>query len=197
MSGVLVAVCTVLWLYALHVLKRAQLHFWRFLVGSMGLFVILMVAVRPAMTMPLARAVSALAGVVGTLTDTFTTYFKYGIIFVELPAGSLTLTVDFECSGIIEILAYLCLLAFFPIYQLHEKMLLGAAGTAFIMLSNALRIVLICLSARHWGIEVYFIMHAFVGRILFYGLSILLYFFVFTKAQVIHMKVGNFSYGQD
>lgn len=188
---------TLLWLYLLWVLSRAKLHFWHFIVGSIGLFVILMFTVQPVLTMPLARAVSALAGVVGTLTDTFTAYFKYGIIFVGLPTGSLTLTVDFECSGIIEILAYLCLLSFFPVYKASEKLLLGVVGTVYIMLSNALRIVLICLSAHIWGMDVYFFMHTFVGRVVFYGLSILLYFLVFTKSQVIQMKVGNFSYGND
>lgn len=195
MSVILIG--ALVWLYLLWVLSRAKLHFWYFIVGSMGLFILLMVTVQPALTMPIARAVSALAGVVGTLTGTFTTYFKYGIIFVGLPAGSLTLTVDFECSGIIEILAYLCLLGFFPVYKLHEKLLLGVVGTVYIMLSNALRIVLICLSAHIWGIDVYFFMHTFVGRVVFYGLSILLYFVVFTKSQVIQMKVGNFSYGND
>lgn len=196
MSPILIIVLVAAWIYLLWVLSRAGLPFWHFLLGSMGSFAILMIILQPVLTMPLARAVSALAGVVGSLTGTFEAYFKYGIIFIHMPVGSLTLRVDFECSGIIEILAFNCLLAFFPVYKTHEKLIVGLLGTAYIMVCNALRIVLICLASHFWGIEVYFLMHTFVGRLFFYGLSIVLYFYVFTKPQVIRMKVGNFSYGK-
>ena len=197
MSPVFIVVLAAVWLYLLRVLSRAKLPFWHFLLGSMGLFVILMIVLQPVLTMPLARAVSALAGVVGSLTGTFEAYFKYGIIFIQMPVGSLTLKVDFECSGIIEIMAFLCLLAFFPVYKTHEKLIVGLLGSAYIIVFNPQRIVLICLASHFYGIEVYFLMHTFVGRLFFYGLSILLYFYVFTKPQIVRMKVGNFSYGKN
>lgn len=183
------------WVYLLHVLNRAQLPFWRFLVGSTGLFIALMFLLQPVLTLPMARLVSALAGIVGRLTGAFDAYFKYGILFIETAEGSLTLQVDFECSGIIEIFAYLSLLAFFPIYKRHEKFVVGVTGTAYIVVCNALRVTLICLAAHIWGAGVYYVMHTFVGRIFFYGMSILLYFYVFTKPQVIQIKVGGFTYG--
>lgn len=183
------------WLYLLHVLRRAELPFWRFLLGSVGLFLFLMVVAQPVLTMPLARAVSSLAGVVGTLSRTFTAYFKYGIMFIETAEGSLTLQVDFECSGVIEIFAFLSLLAFFPVYERNEKFTVGVVGTAYIIVCNATRITLICLATHFWGTEVYYVMHTIVGRLFFYGMSILLYFYVFTRPQVIQIKVGSFTYG--
>ena len=63
------------------VLTRAKLYAWKFMWGSFGLFLIMMITIRPVLTMPLARCVSALAGVVGSVTGAFTSYFKYGIIF--------------------------------------------------------------------------------------------------------------------
>ena len=186
-----------LWLYLLHVLRRAELPFWRFLLGSVGLFIALMALVQPVLTLPLARAVSSLAGVVGTLSDTYTAYFRYGVMFIETGSGSLTLQVDFECSGVIEIFAYLSLLTFFPVYEKNEKFTVGVVGTAYIILCNAARIALICLAAHFWGAEVYYVMHTIVGRIFFYGMSILLYFYVFTKPQVVQIKVGSFSYGRN
>lgn len=197
MTALSTALAVGLWLYLLHALNRAGLPFWRFLLGSVGLFIALMVLVRPALTMPLARAVSSLAGIVGTLTGTYTAYFKYGIMFIESTAGSLTLQVDFECSGIIEIFAFLSLLAFFPVYERNEKFTVGVVGTAYIVLCNAARITLICLAAHFWGAGVYYVMHTIVGRLFFYGMSILLYFYVFTKPQVIQIKVGSFTYGRN
>lgn len=184
----------VLWLLVLAILSRAKLPAWRFLWGSMGLFILLVVLVQPVATQPLARAVSAVAGVVGSIGDTFTAYFKYGIIFIKTATGSLTLTVDFECSGIIEIMAFLSLLTFFDVYSRLEKVIVGIAGSAAILLFNALRIVIICLSVHFFGVGAYHVAHTIVGRLFFYGFSVLLYFYVFTKPQVVKMKVGSFSY---
>lgn len=190
-----VILAVAVWMYLLHVLNRARLPFWHFLVGSTGLFIALMFLLQPILTMPMARLVSALAGIVGTLTGSFAAYFKYGILFIEVAEGSLTLQVDFECSGIIEIFAYLSLLAFFPVYKRHEKFVVGVVGTAYIVVCNAVRVTLICLAAHIWGAGVYYVMHTFVGRIFFYAMSILLYFYVFTKPQVVQIKVGSFTYG--
>lgn len=195
MNPIVVAVCVILWLYILRVLTRAELHAWRFLWGCMGLFIFLMLVVQPILTLPLARSVSALAGAVGSLTNTFSAYFKYGIIYVPAATGSITLQVDFECSGIIEVMAFLSLLAFFNVYSRTEKIMVGIVGFALMVLFNALRIMIICLSVHFFGINAYYITHMFVGRLFFYAFSVLLYFYVFTKPQIVQMKIGNFAYG--
>ena len=185
----------ILWCYLLWATHRAKLQFWHFLIGSMGLFVILMLLVRPVMTEPLARAVAALAGLFGELTNTFVPYFRYGILFVESFQGALTLQIDFECSGIIEIMAFLSLLVFYRVYSVPERLVVGIAGTLYIMISNALRIIVICEMIHYLGTDVYYMAHTIVGRIVFYALSIVLYFYVFTKPQIIRMKIGKFNYG--
>ena len=177
---VAVAVIAV-WLYILSVLTRAKLYAWKFMWGSFGLFLIMMITIRPMLTMPLARCVSALAGVVGSVTGAFTSYFKYGIIFIH--------------TGVTQ--AFISLLAFFNVYNFSEKVMVGIGGFCYIMLCNALRIVMICMSVYFWGMGAYYVVHTFIGRIFFYVLSVYLYFYVFTKPQVIKMKVGSFSYGNN
>ena len=196
-NPIVALVVIAVWLYVLSVTHRAKLHAWEFIIGSLGLFTILMMTVQPVLTMPLARCVSALAGVVGSITGAFTAYFKYGIIFVHTGKSSITLLIDFECSGIIEIMAFISLLAFFNVYNISEKIIVGIGGFCYIMVCNALRIVLICLSVHFFGMGAYYVVHTFIGRIFFYVLSVLLYFYVFTKPQIIKMKVGNFAYGSD
>lgn len=196
-SPIVAVVVIALWLYIISVTHRAKLHAWEFLIGSLGLFGIMMMTIQPVLTMPLARCVSALAGVVGNITGRFTAYFKYGIIFIHTGVSSITLLIDFECSGIIEIMAFLSLLAFFNVYNISEKIMVGIGGFCYIMVCNALRIVLICLSVHFFGMGAYYVVHTFIGRIFFYALSVWLYFYVFTKPQIIKMKVGNFAYGSD
>lgn len=192
-----VVVCVLLllaWLYLLRVLDRAELNFWHFVVGSIGLFLFMMVLVRPIMTKPLGQGVAAIAGLVGALTGTFSAYFRYGILFVQAVGGTITLQIDFECSGIIEIMAFLSLLIFFRVYTRWERVFLAISGTIFIMLANALRVIVICEMIHFLGPNVYYIAHTIMGRVVFYVLSILLYFYIFTKPQIVRMKIGKFNY---
>lgn len=188
-------VLIVVWLYLLWTLYRTKLLFWRFLIGSMGVFILMMVFVRPVITEPLARSIVALAGLFGEATGTFTPYFRYGILFVESVQGAITLQIDFECSGVIEIMAYLSLLVFYRVYNIRERVVVGVLGTLYITVSNALRIIVISVMIYYFGLDVYYIAHTIVGRFVFYVLSILLYFYVFTKPQIIRMKLGKFTYG--
>ncbi|MGN0166243.1 MAG: exosortase family protein XrtG [Lachnospiraceae bacterium] len=187
----------IIWLFVLYILTKANLSAWRFLWGALGLFALLMIFLMPVLTQPFAKCVCALAGVVGKITGTFTPYFKYGILYVPTGDSSITLLVDMECSGVIEVMAFISLLVFFKVYSMAERVIVGVAGVAYIMLCNALRILLICLSVHFFGTDAYYIVHTFIGRIVFYALSVLLYFYVFTKPQVIQMKVGNFTYGHN
>ncbi|MBR5420423.1 MAG: exosortase family protein XrtG [Lachnospiraceae bacterium] len=186
-----------IWLYVLHVLTKAKINFWRFLWGSAGLFILLMVFVRPYVTQPLAQAVAAIAGFFGNATGTFTPYFRFATIFIPTAGGAMTMQIDFECSGILEIQAFLCLLAFFEIYTRQEKIMIGLLGSFYIILANAIRIVIICEIIHLGGNEYYNVAHTYVGRIFFYVLSVMLYFYVFTKPQVVKMRVGSFSYDND
>jgi exosortase family protein XrtG len=195
MNPICIGLITAGWLYLLWVLTRTKLYFWKFLAGSLGLFIFLMVLVQPILTLPLARCVAALAGVCGNLTGTFSAYLKYGILYVRTVTGSMTLKIDFECSGFIEIMAFLCLLVFFRVYRLHEKLVMGITGTGVLILANALRIIIICLTLHYLGTDAYYVAHTFIGRIVFYILTVILYFYVFTKPQVIQTKVGSFFYG--
>lgn len=186
-----------LWLYILYVLTRSQVPAIRFFWGSAGVFIIMMIFLQPVLTKPLAQVVAAIAGEFGKLSGMFSAYFKYGVMFVDSKAGQISLLIDFECSGILEIMAFLSLLIFFQAYSRYERVMVGAIGVVYIILANALRIITICVVIYLFGMPAYYVAHTFVGRIVFYGLSIILYFFVFTKTQIVRQKVGGFSYGLD
>lgn len=191
----LCAVGALIWWYLLRVMDRAELGFWHFVLGSGGLFILLIVLVQPVLTKPLGQVVAAIAGLFGALTHTFSAYFRYGVLFIQATGGAMTLQIDFECSGIIEILAFLSLLMFFRVYTRNQRVVIGIMGTLGIILSNVLRIIIICEMIYFGGPGIYYVAHSLVGRFVFYGLSILLYFYVFTKPQIITMKVGSFKYG--
>lgn len=192
---IICAVLAAVWWYLLRVMDRAELNFWHFVLGSAGLFIFLIVLVQPVLTQPLGQVVAAIAGLFGALTHTFAAYFRYGVLFIQATGGAMTLQIDFECSGIIEILAFISLLAFFRVYTRNQRVVIGILGTVGIILANVLRIIVICEIIYFGGPEVYYVSHSLVGRFIFYGLSVLLYFYVFTKPQIVSMKVGSFKYG--
>ena len=185
------------WIYIYYLMHKAQLKAWKYFWGACGLFIIMMVWVRPIMTQPLAEVVAAVAGVFGDITGMYTAFFKYGVLFVNAADGAITLQIDFECSGILEIMAYLALLVFFEAYNIFERIIVSVVVIFYIILANALRIAVICTIIYFNGIGAYHIAHTIVGRLVFYALTVILYFFVFTKAQIIRQKVGGFAYGHD
>lgn len=194
MQIALFVIAVVAWLFVLRVLNRADLKAWHFVVGAIGLFLIMMVWLQPVVTQPLAQIVTAIAGLIGNATGTFEAYFKYGIIFVPTDTSSITLQIDMECSGVIETMAFVALLAFFRVYTPYERIGIGAAGVALLILANVLRIVVICEIVHFCGVDAYSVAHTWIGRLLFYGITVALYFYVFTKPQIRSMKVGDVGY---
>ncbi len=190
-------VLVVIWLLNLRIFYKVKNQAAFITIGMGGLFILMMIFLRPIATMPLARIVAALAGLFGRVTGFFSAFFKYGIIFVETQGGSMTLQIDFECSGIIEIMVYIAILAFFKVYTISERAILSAVGVIYIILANALRIIIIATMIHFGGEQMYYIAHTYVGRIFFYAATVVLYFYVFTKSQVVRMKVGSFSYDKE
>ena len=196
MIYVVAAAAIGLWVWLLRVLRKAGLKFWRYLLGSCGIFLILLILVRPWLVLPLARLIAAIAGIFGKVTGFYQVYYRYGVIFIESLNGAITVNIDLECSGFIEISAFISLLAFYGIYNIPERIYIGVVGTLYTMLTNAFRIAVICTMIHFLGTDYYYVAHTIVGRIVFYVLQVILYFYIFTKPHVLKMKTGDFGYNK-
>ncbi|MBR3247628.1 MAG: exosortase family protein XrtG [Clostridiales bacterium] len=190
------AAAIALWIWLLRVLRKAGLRFWRYLLGSCGLFILLMILVRPWLVLPLARLIAAIAGIFGKVTGFYQAYYRYGVIFIESVKGAITVNIDLECSGFIEISAFISLLFLYGIYNIPERIYVAIVGTLYTMLTNAFRISVICTMIHFLGTDYYYVAHTIVGRIVFYVLQVILYFFVFTMPHVLKMKTGDFGYNK-
>jgi len=195
--NIFIFICFLIWLYILWVFKRGKLDFFKFVVGSVGFFVFMMIWVQPVATDPLSKAVTSVSGIIGDITGIFKSYPEYNMVFISRPEGAISLYIDYECSGIIEIMAFTAMLWFFPVYNLGEKVIVNLLGVTWIFVANVLRILSICLTVYFFGNDAYYLAHTIIGRIIFYALSVILYFHVFTRSQIIRQKVGNFNYGNN
>ena len=197
--NVFAIICVVLWLYALSVFKRGKLDFFRYMVGSVGLFVFMMIFLEPLLVQPLVSLVTSATGIVGEVTGLFESYHDYSILFVtcEKTGEALSLYIDYECSGVIEMMAFVALIAFFQVYDIWQRFVVAVLGCIAIFFSNVIRITTICVIIMIWGNDSYYIAHTIVGRIVFYILAVLLYYYVFTHAHIIRQRIGGFNYAGD
>lgn len=194
MKYIIYFVCFIVWIYFLWVLKRAQLRFQRFVLGSVGLFIFMMLVIQPVVTEPLTKIIALSAGQLGEITGLYDSYYQYSMLFIPKSTAAVSLYIDYECSGVIEIMAFTSLLWFFNVYKVHEKVILTFVGVFAISIFNIIRIFVICLMIYMWGNDMFYFAHSIFGRIVFYALSVALYFYVFTRGQIKRQKVGSFNY---
>ena len=189
-----IVIYSIFWTLGAAVLHRAKLRFWKFLWGSVGIFIFMMSFLEPVLTVYLSRFISSAAGLLGEWSHMYSSYFNYGILLIQNQVSSISLAVDYECSGVIEIFVFLSLLWFFPVYRISEKVIVSIGGVLWIFAANVLRIHLICILIYYYGNDIYYLAHTVIGRIVFYALSVLLYFYVFTRSQIIRQTIGGFRY---
>ena len=191
-------ICFVIWLYFLMVGYRSKLGFFIFVWGSAGLFIFMMLWLRPVVSVPFSQLVAYVCGLVGQATHLFESYAKLGVLFVpNAKSASISLYIDLECSGIIEIMAFTAMIWFFPVYKTMEKLAINIIAIIWIFAANILRVFIICMLVYFYGSSVFYVAHSIIGRLVFYVLSIILYFIVFTKSQIVRQKVGGFNYAGD
>lgn len=191
---IVLILCFAIWIYLLSVFKRGKMTFWYFLFGSVGTFIFMLVWLEPVLTVPLTNGVAVVAGFLGEVTKFYKAYFEYGVLFINTRDYNISLYIDYECSGIIEIMAFSSMLWFFSVYHIYEKVMVNIIGFFWIFIANVIRIFVICTLIYFFGNDIFYFAHTIFGRIVFYGLSIILYFHVFTRPQIMRQKIGSFKY---
>ncbi|AKP64987.1 hypothetical protein FC99_GL001345 [Levilactobacillus koreensis JCM 16448] len=181
------------WLYAISVLKRARLSAYYFIVGSVGLFFILISLGNPYWVWFLTHTVINGVSGLGDLTHWCRVFAKYGIVYIGNGMNPITMSIDYECSGIIETTAFASLLAFYPTYGRPEKVFYLVMGALWIYLSNVIRLMIVVVIVYFGGAEWFFMAHTLLGRIIFSLLIIMLYYNVFTYSQLSQSLYTNFK----
>lgn len=175
---------TVVWLYALSVLKRARLSAYFFIVGSAGLFFILTSISHPYWIWFFTHAVIHGVAFFNEFAHWSTIMYHTGLVYITNGTNPVIMSIDYECSGIIETCAFVSLVAFFPTYQRKEKVFYALFGIAYIYAINVLRLCVVVAIVHFGGGQTFFLAHSVMGRLIFYVLVIALYYNVFTYSQL-------------
>lgn len=174
-----------IWLYIISLLKRANLSGYYFWIGSIGLFLLLSFYVHTYYTWLMSHIITEIIGIMSKLVHSIKIYDMLNEITIQRNNFVVQILITYECSGILEFLAFESLLLFFPIYSKKEKIRLSIVGFSWIVVANILRLLIIIISILIWGPDTIFWTHAIVGRMIFYILIIILFYNVFTKEQIL------------
>ncbi len=186
-------VLLIAWIYILYILKKAKLDFFKFLLGSAGMFFFLLFYASNTLISPFSYFVTGISGYIGKLLGIYEVYSKYGVLAIE-GKDIVNIYIDFECSGILEIITYISMVMFFPAYQLYEKVIVQVFGTLYILLANVIRLSFIGVATYFLGMEYYYLVHSVIARLIFLVMIMALYFYTFTRKQILKQKVGKFNY---
>ncbi|CAM3668590.1 exosortase family protein XrtG [Weissella cibaria] len=183
------------WLYVLSVLKRIGWSAAYVVLGVVGTFFIIISLANNNVISFLMRLNTSGAGVVGMLTGFYTVAPTLGIIHIVSGQSAINLFITYECSALIELAAYIALVLFFPFFKnLQQRLKLLGFGVIYLLLANMLRVTVTALIIHFLGLPSLIWAHVIVGRLIFYVLTIILYFYVFTRSQVLHIKIGRFDF---
>lgn len=180
----LLPIIFVIWIYLLTVFRRTKLVAYHYIWGSIGIFLILITLSNPFWVWELTQMITGLVGSISHSLNWGQSFIEYGGLFIYNQNSSVFLTIDYECSGIIEIIALLSLLIFFPTYSRKEKLLYSLLGSLFIIFANIVRLMTVITIVHFGGSQSFFLAHSIIGRIIFYILTIIVYYYIFTFKQL-------------
>lgn len=182
---VIFGILFVLWTYFLSVLKRANINGIYFWVGSIGVFVIIAYFFHNTFSYIMSFYVSLVMNFIGNVTHLFTSILDQNLMYLMTQNNLVQLHINYECSGMLEFLVFESLLIFYPIFSVQEKLLRTFEGFIWILMANIIRILMVILSVKYFGLDSLFLVHSILSRIVYYVLTIVLYYNVFTKRQII------------
>jgi exosortase family protein XrtG len=110
-----------IFIYLLTIFKRKKLDFFYFLFGSIGLFLIVLFCFKDLIIIGMIKFTTMYMGVIGELTNGWVGYADYGVLFVDNGLETISLSIDYECSGFIETLVYGSLSLFFPVFSFLQR----------------------------------------------------------------------------
>ncbi len=165
--------------------RMKKMWFPYFLVGAFGLtFIIIFTLV----TLGLDERIGSIEiGHVNTLSHVFgvdTRVFDGTDLAVPDPTGWSILSINVECSGILESATIFSLLLFYPAFFVPKKIFLITIGMIFTYIANLARMLLIVGITTVYGKDMVYFAHAVLGRVVFFLLVVGIYWYFVTRPSL-------------
>lgn len=190
-------VALIVWIYFLWVLYREKMTAFRFLVGSIGFFVLVFTMLRYYLVEACINVLEFMLGLLEHIVPFYSLYPQYNVLFINHDNAAISLFIDYECCGFIEILVVVSVILFFPLFNYKKKAIYSVIGVIYTTLANLIRLILITAFIYKYGNNAYYVAHSWLGRIIFYVFTLFFYFYVISWNQIKKQRVGRFIYDDD
>lgn len=181
-----------LWVIVIYGLRLYRIWPLFFMVGTAGLTIFLVFFSRQVLQSEVLLAKS-IAGSIHWLCQSFlgipTQIFEQApgllmVMVVVQQVGWTALEIGVESSGFLEMSVLISLLVFYPGWSLAERSWRVFVGLLASWAANLIRMMMIVIILHNFGKEVLVIAHTFLGELVFFILTIGIYWFLITKPSL-------------
>lgn len=180
-----------LYISSLILLNSLKLTFFSFFIGSVGFFSICIRYFLTYIDKVVCGANERILNFFSNIFGYFEVLKNYSMVGINTKEGIVSMIINYECSGTIELMVFISLIIFFPFGGKILRFFSLVLGCIYIFVANIIRILLIIFITVSYGEDYFYIAHTFFARILFFILVVVLYYFVFSKVQLRYQKVGE------
>jgi exosortase family protein XrtG len=184
-NPILLLVLTLAWAALTFSLWRSRRWLVFYLTGAFGLVILVISFLRTlgidaVIEAIEVRQVVAMANAVGIGVGSL------GSTGIAIPnhTGWAVFDVGIECSGMLELLAFVGLVWFYPAFSVARKASTLAIGAMATWIINLLRILLIVAIINMMGTSWVFPAHAVFGRVFFFVATVALYWYLVTRPTI-------------
>ena len=184
----------VLWSLLTFWMHYKKLPFFKFFIGSIGSFIILMYLGKHFLNEPLVEVTLKILSTLFAFSNTILVLPSENSVTIFSGIDRLSYFLTFECSAYVEMIIFLTVYAFFPLkigaFKRISNMIFGVI---YLFISNIVRLTIMTYIVVIFGVEAYFFAHVIVSRLVFMLLNIILYYYMLTIPHVKKQNVGTFK----
>lgn len=190
-KGIVLFLIITIYVAAVMILESLQLTFFSFFTGSVGLFTICIKYFLPHIDNVINIVNEEILIYLSSIFKYFQVFKNYSTVVINTKEGIVSMIINYECSGAIELMVFIALALFFPFGGKLSKVISITFGVIYIFISNIIRLLFIIFITFYFGENSFYLAHTLFARILFFILMVLLYYTVFSKVHLRYQKVGE------
>jgi exosortase family protein XrtG len=112
------------------------------------------------------------------------------VMVITQPIGWTALQIGVESSGVLEMSVFASLVLFYPGWSWQRRATISLAGVAATWVANVVRMVVITYMLHAMGKEALVLAHMYVGKALFFALTIGIYWYLITRPTLRGLNEG-------
>lgn len=180
----------IIWIFFIKMFHDLKMTAFKFYFGSIGLFSILLFFFRSYLEHGFKILLYYSLLFLSNITHLF---YLNTLSNVVINVNNLTFSINFslQASTFISMTVFTSLICFFPLLYFKKRIYLFFLGNILIFLINILKSFTVILLIKLFSAYSLVMDFDVIGKLIFFALIIILYYFIFTKAQIKNQKVGE------